>query len=308
MKSNKYILSICIPTFNGGDKLVPSLNVLSDIVQARDDIEVVISDNCSTDNTHEILSNYDEIPNFIIHRNCENLGLNGNLSLLIDNYARGKYCWIIGDDDYIDKDAVDKIITILKNESPSYVSLRHRDLKLCDYFKLEIDKKRDLEYFRGNYFECIDYNASHSNILGTFMSTQIFLLEKVKELDRSDIGVNTWSDFRTTFPNSYMMTQLFFNDHNCICIHTPVLTALSHPKSWDGRMYDITMTILPSYYNYCIKLGGGNILPRTKKVLHICMLSINKNELKKFNLKKVNWQYIFSFSWFPYLVSYLLKR
>lgn len=54
------IVSICIPTYNRAEILNQSLESLvsQDIFQNTHDIEVIISDNCSTDNTKEIVAQY----------------------------------------------------------------------------------------------------------------------------------------------------------------------------------------------------------------------------------------------------------
>jgi len=54
------ILSICIPTYNRNEILDKSLQSLvkQDVFQQTNDVEIVISDNTSTDNTHEIAEKY----------------------------------------------------------------------------------------------------------------------------------------------------------------------------------------------------------------------------------------------------------
>lgn len=53
MKDIKPYLSICIPTYNRSEVLKESLMQL--LKYEGDDIEVVISDNCSPDNTEEVV-------------------------------------------------------------------------------------------------------------------------------------------------------------------------------------------------------------------------------------------------------------
>lgn len=69
----KPLLSICIPTFNRAEYLKKSLDSL--MSQDRfSEVEVVISDNCSTDNTEEVCNEFiQKYPNIIYHRNLENI-------------------------------------------------------------------------------------------------------------------------------------------------------------------------------------------------------------------------------------------
>ena len=306
MANNRPILSICIPTFNGGDKLKICLDNLVESLSNRNDVQVVVSDNCSTDNTSLILSEYKKIPGILLSRNDVNLGFNGNFNLIIDRLAIGEYCWIIGDDDFLDQDAISKIIAIINKERPSYITVKHRVSVIEDYLKLQIDPSRDFDYFKDTFFRCIDYNSSDSNVLGTFMSSQIFLLDKLKAVDRSKLGVNTWSDFRTTFPNSYMMTKLFFNDKNCICVKTPVITALSHQKSWDDKMYYIRTRILPDYYNYCLTLTvDKKELSKTKTVIQEGIFLQTILDIKYHKLSRIKWRTLFSLPFIKYALKHL---
>ena len=67
------MLSICIPTYNRAEYLDKSLCSL--ICQKRfNEIEVVISDNCSTDHTEEIVKKYQtKHGNIFYHKNSENI-------------------------------------------------------------------------------------------------------------------------------------------------------------------------------------------------------------------------------------------
>lgn len=69
----KPLLSICIPTYNRADCLRRALESIVD--QDRfEEIEIVISDNCSTDNTNEIGLHYSgRYRNIRYHRNARNL-------------------------------------------------------------------------------------------------------------------------------------------------------------------------------------------------------------------------------------------
>lgn len=55
----KPLLSICIPTYNRAKTLDKTLLTLTgqDFFNVSDDVEIVISDNCSTDDTGEICKN-----------------------------------------------------------------------------------------------------------------------------------------------------------------------------------------------------------------------------------------------------------
>ena len=292
------LLSVCIPTYNGGNRIEKCLDALAVSFGKLTDVEVVVSDNGSTDNTSAILENYSKIGNYKVYHNQENLGFNENIRLLIDQYAKGKYCWIIGDDDYIDPDAIERVREILLDKKPEFISVRHRVLSENDFQNFLINPSREIVTQTASYFKCIDLNASSSNVLGTFMSSQIFLLEPVKCFDKSIFGDNNWNNFKEVFPNSYMMTMLFHDKEDCCCIKTPLITALSHPKSWDDKLQDVYTMILPDYLDYCISisLDKGN-LQKTKKIIWKYVVSDNIIKIKEGRFNKVKWSYFIKTWW-----------
>jgi len=75
METNKPVLSICIPTYNRAEYLDKSLNsIVSQKEFNSEDVELVISDNSSTDNTEEVVNKYkNRYKNIIYSRNGENI-------------------------------------------------------------------------------------------------------------------------------------------------------------------------------------------------------------------------------------------
>lgn len=55
---NRPLLSLCIPTYNRGEILRETLDTIVLSPDFDDRVEVVICDNCSTDNTREISQEY----------------------------------------------------------------------------------------------------------------------------------------------------------------------------------------------------------------------------------------------------------
>ena len=89
--------SLVIPTLNGKEKLKYSLKNLLNI--NREDIEIVISDNISEDNTYEYLKslNHNKIK---INKTNKRISAGENLSLAISQ-AQGEWITHMGDDDNI---------------------------------------------------------------------------------------------------------------------------------------------------------------------------------------------------------------
>lgn len=111
-------LTIAIPTYNRASLLDDRLRLLAkDIVGLEDDCEILISDNCSTDDTAKVIERWK--PEFkpgclTINRNSENIGAVRNIALCM-NLASAKHVWVSSDDDNIFDGTITKIIENLKS-------------------------------------------------------------------------------------------------------------------------------------------------------------------------------------------------
>jgi len=117
------LLSICIPTYNRADCLRKCLSgLLSQINgELKDIVEIIVSDNASTDNTRDVVNNYKSYQNFSYYRNQNNLGMDGNFYACY-RYASGKFIWIFSDDDFLLPNALGLIVRLLQN---------NQDLGVC---------------------------------------------------------------------------------------------------------------------------------------------------------------------------------
>jgi len=111
----KPLLSICIPSYNRAELLRSTLSaVVPQVKDLEDEVELVVSDNCSVDHTKAVVDSFMGSCPISYHRNNENIGYGRNIALLTGRLARGEYCWIIGDDDTIREGGVGKVVEILK--------------------------------------------------------------------------------------------------------------------------------------------------------------------------------------------------
>lgn len=136
------ILSICIASYNHGKELYDKINLLLKIEQ---NLEIVCSDNASSDETDELLSSVKN-NNFHYIKNERNMGLTVNYINALD-HAKGKYALFLTDKDSINTKRINDIITLLKNRNFSMgyfvFDSNSNDLKI-NYFK---DQKSCLKMF-----------------------------------------------------------------------------------------------------------------------------------------------------------------
>lgn len=107
------ILSICIPTYNRAQYLDKCLKSIFDYIGEDKNIEVVVSDNNSEDNTKEIVDKYMAMySNFKYFKNEKNVGADRNIIEAL-NRGTGKFIASHGDDDYFAPFSIYKIINKL---------------------------------------------------------------------------------------------------------------------------------------------------------------------------------------------------
>ena len=98
------LITVGIPTYNGGNFLSQAIESL--LNQTYDNLEILILDNCSTDNTESIVTGFQKKDNRINYiRHSTNLGYIKNYNL-IPTYASGEYMLFFADDDMYDKNYI----------------------------------------------------------------------------------------------------------------------------------------------------------------------------------------------------------
>lgn len=134
-------LSICIPTYNRGYYLENTLKSLikDETFLNTDDIEIVISDNCSFDNTEDVCKRFAELfPDKIkYYRQDKNVNDRNFIDILYK--AEGTFAKLHNDNLFFMKGALKNIVDILKaNQDSSLVFLTNEKLK---------NKKTEIEQY-----------------------------------------------------------------------------------------------------------------------------------------------------------------
>ena len=108
------LLSCAITTYNRAQWLKHSLPRLMEAARPfRDQVEVVVCDNTSTDGTPDVVAPFVGMPGFSSHRNPANLGMLGNLGATT-RASNGAYVWLMGDDDLIIDGAIEAVLSGLE--------------------------------------------------------------------------------------------------------------------------------------------------------------------------------------------------
>lgn len=108
------LVSICVPTYNAEKTILSTIQSI--LNQTYRNLEIIIIDNASTDNTWTLLSKLND-PRMKIHKNAENVGWSKNFDRCVE-VASGKYVAIFHADDLYMPDMVQRQVQAFQ-ENPT---------------------------------------------------------------------------------------------------------------------------------------------------------------------------------------------
>jgi glycosyltransferase involved in cell wall biosynthesis len=133
------LVSICIPVYNGGDLVEHAL--LSAIHQTYQNLEIVVADNASTDNTEAVVRGFAaKDPRIKYFRHSENIGPTKNFLKVLE-LATGTYAQLLGHDDWLSRNYVE--------ESMRQLRLRpEADIVVPETISLKLRKDHSFNFIR----------------------------------------------------------------------------------------------------------------------------------------------------------------
>jgi len=171
-------VTIIITTYNRAHLLENAIN--GALIQNYQNLEIIIADNASSDNTSEIVAKYLSKGNIKYIRRDNNIGSLANHSSALRDYASGEWVIFVSDDDYLDvgtfvTDAID-LIKGYGHEKVAFLQTGFYTLYPDGEKVLGVPRiEKDIDYFkRGQYF--LDYfNIRHFSFTTTIFSRDMAL-------------------------------------------------------------------------------------------------------------------------------------
>ena len=168
-------ISVIIPVYNSEKHLNKCLNSI--INQTFKNIEIILVDDGSQDNSLQIIKDYSERYTNIVYLSKENEGqaIARNIGI---NMAGGEFICFVDSDDYIDKEMLEKLYnSAIKNNS---------DIVICDYIE-EYPKKN---IYKKSLFIDADsikrsYITSVAGPCSKIIKTSLFKENKLKFLENN---------------------------------------------------------------------------------------------------------------------------
>jgi len=178
-------LSICIPTYNFGKFIGETLKSI--IEQAGDDVEIVVGDGASTDNTEDVVRGYQlSFTKLYYHKLEKKGGVDLDLDRTVE-LSRGDFCWLMSSDDVLKPGAIQRMLNEIKLGHDVYLCNR----TLCDLNLKPITKGSwlsgrvsDQAFHFADKSQLVDYlNASKSiGALFSYISSIVVHRNKWNEI------------------------------------------------------------------------------------------------------------------------------
>jgi glycosyltransferase involved in cell wall biosynthesis len=126
MTRKEILLTIAIPTFNRCNylrELLPAFIQQVEKENIGNEIEILINDNASEDDTRTYVEGFVSFPWLKYSRNSVNVGGDQNFIECVKK-AKGKYVWLFGDDDILHNSALEKLLRIIREYDPALIIVR----------------------------------------------------------------------------------------------------------------------------------------------------------------------------------------
>ena len=114
------LVSIALPVYNGEKWLDQAISTL--VMQSYENMEIIIADDCSSDNSQLICEQYaSQYSQITFIKNEANLGVLGNFRKILD-LCSGKYITYACQDDYWDKDFISYLVKKLETDNSAVLA------------------------------------------------------------------------------------------------------------------------------------------------------------------------------------------
>ncbi len=246
-----YILTIAIPTYNRRKTLETTLkSVLS---QITDDVELLVSDNASTDDTKEYMKNVlKKYPYVKFFRNNVNLGSDENFRLCMER-ASGKFVLILSDDDYFLDNGVNNILNVIKsNKNLSLIFLNSKGVVPSEDNPYSLTESRISE--KANIItdnKNVLLKLVQSALL--FISTTVYNKSLYECIDnpKKFVGTSFWHTYV-----SFCVTSLDSTYNIYVCAK-PCIAARLIPQeiNLSYSVYDVFVEKARKLFDYAVLLG-----------------------------------------------------
>jgi glycosyltransferase involved in cell wall biosynthesis len=235
-------LSICIPTYNRSHLLRDSLQiVIPQLKEFGDRVELIVSDNCSSDDTESIVEELSQEYPIRYFRNDKNYGANQNILFFMQSRAHGEFCWILGDDDHVREDGIRNIMDILdrnKDIDFLFVNFLHEALNEARKNSSVIEPKPHHYFVTPDHQEgrkTFDEIIANDVLSLTGIFTSVFRVSVCRESAQKYLLGPEFTNLRSTFPVAIILIDTM-RGHLCYSSGEPWLI-IGTKTSWSRHIF-----------------------------------------------------------------------
>jgi glycosyltransferase involved in cell wall biosynthesis len=205
----------------------------------KEKVEVIISDNCSTDDTGKLLKELAARFTFKSFRRSNNIGVIANIVQSASELASGEFIWLLGDHNLVAKGGIEHLVSVLeKNSSLDILYSNFRCAKYPEHWPERVQEGYDgpFDYYNKKDFEEYSIPKWHNLISGsTALCTQLYA-----HIVKSQIWKSYWKGRPIpdpyisaigTYPHTYMLAQTVFNQPSYY-IGRPLITIFNGAQHW----------------------------------------------------------------------------
>lgn len=227
-------LSICIATYNRAGYIGKTLESI--IPQVTDEVEIVIVDGASTDDTSDVVKRYVDIcPQIRYIRLSSKGGVDQDYCKAVE-LAKGEYCWLFPDDDLLKPGAISAVLSeIPKGYSLIVVNAQvmNRDFsKVLENKRLQIDTN---EIYSESDIELLFNRAvSYMSFIGCVVINRDLWMQREKERYFGTEFIHIGVIFQAPLPAPALI------------IAEPYITIRYGNAQWTQRTFEIWMFRWPS--------------------------------------------------------------
>ncbi len=237
----KPLLSICIATYNRADYIGETLDSI--IPQLTDDVELLVVDGASTDNTEEVLRTYVKKCNRIRYvRLAKKGGVDQDYDKSVE-LAQGEMCWLFTDDDLLKPGAVPAVkAAISKGHGLIVVNAEMRNRELSVILQSRRIVMHDDKIYATNEMENLFIDAlDYLSFIGGVVIRRSVWLSREREVYIGTEFIHVGVIFQKPLPETTMI------------IAEPYITIRYGNAQWESRRFEIWMFNWPklvwSYQN-----------------------------------------------------------
>ena len=189
LEDNKPLVSVILTAYNRADYITVAIE--SALAQDYENLEIIVSDNCSTDGTSELIQKYVTDNRVKYYRNDYNIGMIPNFKLATSR-AEGEYLTYISSDDYfIEKSFVSESINLINKYPDVLLVLGQFRILNEDTTKIDTDRKPiyHKEFIKGKELFIKSSGMKTLTWAGAVMHLQTFKTLRPFESEATSIDV-----------------------------------------------------------------------------------------------------------------------